>query len=64
MADPEGELGSMVSRAVPKLPESPKEMSREIRQILRQHFQDIQTLFAMTTDTDRIEKLRRDNESL
>lgn len=64
MADPEGELGSMVSRAVPKLPENPKEMSREIRAILRKHYQDIQTLFAMTTDCDRFEKLRRDNEAL
>lgn len=64
MADPQGELGVMVSRAVPNLPENPKEMSRELRQILRQHYQDIQTLFAMTTDCDRFEKLQRDNEAL
>lgn len=64
MADPEGELGSMVSRAIPPLPESQKEMSATVRKILRQHYQDIQTLFAMTTDCDRLEKLRRDNEEL
>lgn len=64
MADPEGELGSMVSRAIPKLPENPKDMSREVQRILRKHYQDIQTLFAMCTDCDRLEKLRRDNESL
>ena len=64
MADPGGELGAMISRAVPKIPENPKEMSRVVQKILRHHFQDIQTLFAMTTDTDRIEKLHRDNEAL
>jgi len=57
----EGELGSMISRAVPKIPE--KDMSKVIQKILRQHYQDIQTLFAMTTDIDRYEKLQRDHES-
>lgn len=64
MADPGGELGAMISRAVTKIPENPKEMSRVVQKILRHHFQDIQTLFAMCTDTDQIEKLRRDNEAL
>ena len=58
------EDASMISRAVPKLPEDKSKMRAEIRKILRQHFQDIQTLFAMCTDVDRIEKLQRDNESL
>lgn len=62
MAEPEGELGSMVSRAVPKIPENPVEMSRVLQEILRQHYQDIQTLFAMTTDCDRYEQLQRKNE--
>ncbi|HUU16523.1 MAG TPA: hypothetical protein VMW72_05190 [Sedimentisphaerales bacterium] len=64
MADPEGELGSMTSKPVLKIPENPNEMRRELQKILRQHYYDIQTLFAMTTDTDRLEKLRRDNEAL
>jgi len=64
MADPQGELGAMISRAVGKIPENPKEMSTVLQKILRHHFQDIQTLFAMTTDSDRVEKLRRDNEAL
>jgi len=64
MADPQGELGAMISRAVPEIPTEPAKMSRELQKILRQHFQDIQTLFAMCTDSDRIEKLRRDNEAL
>ena len=64
MADPQGELGAMVSRAVPEISSDPKTMARDVRKVLRQHFQDIQTLFAMTTDSDRIEKLRRDNEEL
>jgi len=64
MADPEGELGSMISKPVPKIPENQRDMNRVLQKILRQHYYDIQTLFAMTTDTDRIEKLRRDNEAL
>ena len=64
MADPGGELGSMISRPIPKISENPKEMGRELQKILRQHYQDIQTLFAMTTDVDQLEKLRRDNEAL
>lgn len=58
------EDSSMTSRAVPKIPENPKEMSRVLRKILRQHYDDIHTLFVMTTDCDRLEKRRRDNESL
>jgi len=64
VAAPEGELASMISRAVPKISENPSQMRTEIQKILRQHFQDIQTLFAMTTDCDRYEKLQRDNEGL
>jgi len=54
----------MISRAVPKIPEKPSQMSTVLQEILRQHYQDIQTLFAMTTDCDRYEKLQRDNEGL
>jgi len=57
----ESELAGMVSRAVPRIPE--KDMGRAIKKILDQHYQDIQTLFAMTTDVDRYEQLQRKNES-
>jgi len=62
MADPEGELGAMISRPISKIPENPQEMSRVLQKILRQHYQDIQTLFAMTTDCDKYEQHQRDNE--
>lgn len=55
------ENASMISRAIPNLSEKPKDMSREIREILRQHYQDIHTLFAMCTDCDRYEKHQRDS---
>jgi len=58
------ENASMISRAIPEIPSDPKQMARVLQKILRQHYQDIHTLFAMTTDSDRIEKLRRDNEAL
>lgn len=58
------ETGSMVSRAITKVPEDPKELNKFLQKILRQHFQDIQTLFTTCTDCDRFEQLQRKNEGL
>ena len=57
------DTGNMVSRAVQKVPEDPKEQRKFLRKILRDHYRDILTLFATTTDNDRIEQLRRENDS-
>lgn len=56
------ETGSMTSRAVPEVPKDPKEFRRFLQKILRQHYQDIKTLFETTTDCDLYEKRQRDNE--
>ena len=57
------DTGNMVSRAVQKVPEDPKEQRKFLRKILRDHYRDISTLFSQTTDNDRIEQLRRENDS-
>lgn len=55
--------GGMTSRAIPKVPEDPKELARFLKKILTNHYRDIATLFAMTTDCDAFEKKQRDNAS-
>lgn len=55
------ETGSMTSRAVPKVPEDPKEFRKFLQKVLNQHYQDIKALYNMTTDCDKFEKLQRDN---
>ena len=52
--------GGMISRAVPKIPKDPNKMRESLQKILRQHFQDIKTLFETTTDCDLFEKQQRD----
>ena len=61
MAD---ETGSMTSRTVGSPPKGDHEFKIWLQKILRQHYQDIKTLFDTTTDCDRFEKLQRDNEQL
>lgn len=56
------ETGSMVSRAIPEVPKDPNEFRKFLQKILRQHYQDIKTLFETCTDCDQYEKLQRDNE--
>lgn len=56
------EDASMISRAVPRIPEEPKEMARVVKRILEQHYKDIDTLFSMTTDCDRYEQRQREIE--
>jgi len=56
------ENASMISRSIPKVPEDPKELHRFLRKVLRDHYQDLHTLFSTCTDCDRYEKLQRDNE--
>lgn len=56
------ETGGMISRAVPEVPKDPTKLRDFLRKILRQHYQDIKTLFDTTTDCDQYEKLQRDNE--
>jgi len=60
MAD---ETGNMVSRAIQKVPEDPNELRNFLRKTLRDHYRDIATLFSACTDCDRVEQLRRENES-
>jgi len=57
------ETGSMISRAVTKVPEDPKELNKFLLKVLNQHYRDIKTLFDTCTDCDRYEKLMRDRES-
>ncbi len=56
--------GTMVSRAIPKVPEDPKELARFLKKILTQHYRDIGTLFAQCTDNDLYEKKQRDNRAV
>ena len=53
--------GSMISRAIPKVPEDPKELARFLKKILTNHYKDIATLFTQCTDNDLFEKKQRDN---
>ncbi len=57
------ETGNMVSRAVQKIPEDPNELRKLLRKVLRDHYRDIKTLFGACTDCDKVEQLRRDNDS-
>ena len=57
------DTGNMVSRAIQKVPEDPKELRKFLKKALRDHYRDISTLFSQTTDNDRIEQLRRENDS-
>lgn len=52
----------MISRSIEKVPEDNKELRKFLRKILREHYQDIKTLFEQTTDYDLFEKRQRDNE--
>ncbi len=55
------ENSSMISRSVPAVPKDDVELRQYIEKILENHYQDIHTLFSMTTDCDRYEKLQREN---
>lgn len=56
------ENASMISRDVKPIPKGGAEQRRYIEKVLRDLTQDVHTLFSLTTDCDRLEKLRRDNE--
>jgi len=53
--------GSMISRAIQRIPEDPKELRIFLQRILTEHYKDIKTLFDTCTDCDKYEKLQRDN---
>ncbi len=53
--------GTMISRAIPKVPTDPRELATFLQKILTQHYKDIATLYAQCTDNDLTEKKRRDN---
>jgi len=55
------ETGSMISRSVFEVPKDPEEQRKFLQKILRDHYQDIKTLFETTTDCDLFEKKQRDN---
>ena len=57
------ETGNMISRAIQKVPEDPHDLRVFLKKVLRDHYQDIQTLFASCTDCDKVEQHRRENES-
>lgn len=52
--------GFMISRDVQKIPEDNKALRVFLRKVLRDHYNDIKTLFEQTTDNDLLEKHRRD----
>ncbi len=56
--------GSMVSREVGGVPKGEAEFRVWIEKTLKQHYQDIKTLFDTCTDCDRFEKKRRDASQL
>ena len=56
--------GTMISREVGKPPKGEKEFRVWLEKVLRDHYQDIQSLFSMCTDCDRFEKLQRDNTAV
>lgn len=55
--------GTMVSRSIQKVPTDPQELARYLTRVLTNHYQDIEALYAMTTDCDLYEKKQRDNAS-
>jgi hypothetical protein len=54
--------GNMISRAIPTLPSDPKKLAVVLQKILSEHYGDINTLFAQTTDNDLIDQHRREND--
>ena len=62
MAD--GTTGSMVSREVGGVPKDEAAFRVWIEKTLKQHYQDIKTLFDTCTDCDRVEKIIREASQL
>ena len=58
MAD-ENTTGTMISRAIQQVPDDPNEMKKFLRRTLRDHYQDIKTLFETCTDCDIFEEKQR-----
>lgn len=58
--------GVMISRAIKAMPKLKDEAAFRIwlEKTLKQHYQDIKTLFETTTDIDLYEKLQRDNTAV
>ncbi len=50
----------MISRSVQDVPKDPEKFRAWLQKILRNHYQDIKTLFEQTTDNDLYEKRQRD----
>lgn len=55
--------GSMISRSVGRVPTDPRELAKFLTVILTNHYQDIEALYSMCTDTDLFEQKQRDNAS-
>mgnify|MGYP003153018890 CR=1 FL=1 len=56
--------GAMISRGVKSVPKDDTDFRLWVEKALRQHYQDIKTLFDTCTDIDRFEKLQRDNKQV